>query len=97
MKRQAVEAVDSAVAGLNPDLARAEGDRQHFVNSLAEAMSKVSSLRYQYEDYAEWEHEEERLMMLNTISGQKTIPATAMQRESETLTTSRGSKERRLR
>ena len=59
MKRQAAEAVESAVVGLKTDLARAEGDRQHFVNSLVEAMNEVSSLRHKYEDYEDWEQEEE--------------------------------------
>ena len=59
MKGQIVEAVESAVAGLKTDLARAEGGRQHFVNSLAEAMNAVTSLRYKYQDYEDWEHVEE--------------------------------------
>ena len=39
MKRQTVEAVESAVVGLKSDLARAEGDRQHFATSLAQSMN----------------------------------------------------------
>ena len=38
MQKQTVEAAEGAVAGLKADLAPAEGDRQHFVNSLADAM-----------------------------------------------------------
>ena len=55
MKRQTCEAVESADAGLKSGLARAEGDRQHFVASLAQSMNEVTALRSKYEDYDEWE------------------------------------------
>ena len=41
MKRQTAEEVKSAVVGLKTDLARAECDRQHFVNSVAKALNDV--------------------------------------------------------
>ena len=45
MQRQIGEAVESAGTGLKADLARAEGDRQCFVNSIAEAMQIEPDIR----------------------------------------------------
>ena len=59
MKRQTVEVVEAAVVGLKTDVARAEGDRQHFASSLVDAMNEVTSLRNKYADYDEWEQDEE--------------------------------------
>ena len=87
---QAAEAVVSAVAGLKTDLARVAGDRQYFVNSLAEALHEISSLRRKDKDYDDW-------MNMTSPHGTKTIPATARQRGSETLITRRGSRKQRLR
>ena len=50
MKRQTVEAVESAVVGLKTDLARAEGVCQRRASFLADAMNAVSSLRHKYAD-----------------------------------------------
>ena len=60
MMSQSAEAVGFAVTGLTADIARAEGDGQHFLNSLAEALNEIWSLRYKYEDEEDWEHEEEQ-------------------------------------
>ena len=90
MKRQIAEAFESAGVRLKNDLARAKGDRQHFVNSLAEALHEISSLRRKDKDYDD-------RMNITSPHGTKTIPATARQRGSETLITRRGSRKQRLR
>ena len=58
-KKQTVKAVEAAVAGLKVDTARVEGDRQHFVSSLADAMNEISHLTSKYKGFEQWEGEEE--------------------------------------
>ncbi len=51
MQRQTFVAVKEAVSEVKADIARVEGDRQHVVNALAEAMNEVTRLRNKREGY----------------------------------------------
>ena len=50
MQRQTVEVVQAAVVGLKVVLVRVEGEGQHFVYSLIDAMNEISQLRCEYNE-----------------------------------------------
>ena len=57
--RQTTESVALAIAEQKAEISQLEADRQHFVQSLAESMNKVTKLRNRYNDFSEADPDEQ--------------------------------------
>ena len=59
MRRQTAEVVESSLSGHRAEITRLEGDKQHFVDAVAESMNEVTRLRKTHQDYGERDYDEE--------------------------------------
>ena len=59
LRKQTNEFVESSMSSLKAEIREAKDDRQHCVESLADAMNEVTCVRNNYEDFEEWEKEGE--------------------------------------